>query len=54
MDGKFICIALLTKYVIVDCEAKLVQDVLPYDIMVTKPLVIRISKVHTHCYTTRL
>lgn len=44
MDGKFVCVALLTKYAIVDCATGSVQDVLPYDVLVTLPLVIRINK----------
>ena len=45
MDGQFVCVALSTKYIVVDIENGYIQDLFPYDSSITSPLVKRITKV---------
>uniref|UniRef100_T1J114 CNH domain-containing protein n=1 Tax=Strigamia maritima TaxID=126957 RepID=T1J114_STRMM len=44
MDGLFVCAALTTQYVIINCETTYIQELIPYDSQTTTPLVKRISK----------
>lgn len=44
MDGPFVCLALSTKYVVVDTENNKILDLFPYDSSITSPLVKRITK----------
>ncbi|GBN90202.1 Transforming growth factor-beta receptor-associated protein 1 [Araneus ventricosus] len=44
MDGEFACIALSSKYVVVNTESGYAQDLFPYDSSTTIPLVKRITK----------
>ncbi|XP_055953561.1 transforming growth factor-beta receptor-associated protein 1-like [Argiope bruennichi] len=44
MDGEFACIALSSKYVVVNTESGYAQDLFPYDSSTTTPLVKRITK----------
>ncbi|GIY91426.1 transforming growth factor-beta receptor-associated protein 1 [Caerostris extrusa] len=44
MDGQFACIALSSKYVVVNTESGYAQELFPYDSNTTTPLVKRITK----------
>ncbi|XP_054708029.1 transforming growth factor-beta receptor-associated protein 1-like [Uloborus diversus] len=44
MDGQFVCIALSTKYVVLDTENGNAQELFPYDSTTTSPLVKRITR----------
>lgn len=48
MDGQFVCLALSSKYVVVDIESGYIQELFPYDGSITVPLVKRITKVRLH------
>ncbi|XP_023220764.1 transforming growth factor-beta receptor-associated protein 1-like [Centruroides sculpturatus] len=44
MDGNFACVALLTKYIVVNMETCYIQDLLPYETGNFNPIVKRITK----------
>ncbi|XP_015915375.1 transforming growth factor-beta receptor-associated protein 1 [Parasteatoda tepidariorum] len=44
MDGQYVCLALSSKYVVVDTESGYAQELFPYDSNTTSPLVKRITK----------
>ncbi len=45
MDSTYVCIGMVTQYIIANYETGHVQDLFPYDSEKTKPIVSRISQV---------